>query len=99
MCHESWHGEATQTMPLPLQVTFGKDHLQAGLLSLGCDVRARERSNFESYPTRYERVLERVRQQLRQKEHVRRGQNRGGERVGVTLKRKIKEVGGRGVLM
>ncbi|XP_039725921.1 uncharacterized protein LOC120608203 [Pteropus medius] len=51
-----------------LEITFKKDHLEACLLSLGCDVMARERSNFESYSMCYEHVLEHARQQLCQKE-------------------------------
>nr|KAF6506165.1 hypothetical protein HJG63_007982 [Rousettus aegyptiacus] len=51
-----------------LEITFQKDHLEACLLSLGCDVMARERSNFESYSMCYEHVLEHARQQLCQKE-------------------------------
>uniref|UniRef100_A0A8C0YW20 Coiled-coil domain containing 162 n=1 Tax=Canis lupus familiaris TaxID=9615 RepID=A0A8C0YW20_CANLF len=47
------------------------------LLSLGCDVMARERSNFESYSMCYEHVLEHARQKLCQKEQeldiIRRG--------------------------
>nr|XP_019590619.1 PREDICTED: transmembrane protein FLJ37396 isoform X2 [Rhinolophus sinicus] len=51
-----------------LEITFRKDHLEACLLSLGCDVIARERSNFESYSMCYEHVLEHARQKLCQKE-------------------------------
>ncbi|XP_037376091.1 coiled-coil domain-containing protein 162-like [Talpa occidentalis] len=51
-----------------LEVTFRKDHLEACLLSLGCDVMARERSNFETYSMFYEHVLEHARQKLCQKE-------------------------------
>ncbi|XP_004406785.1 PREDICTED: coiled-coil domain-containing protein 162-like [Odobenus rosmarus divergens] len=51
-----------------LEITFRKDHLEACLLSLGCDVMARERSNFESYSMCYEHVLEHARQKLCQKE-------------------------------
>lgn len=57
-------------MPLSFQITFRKDHLEACLLSLGCDVMARERSNFESYSMCYEHILEHVRQKLCQKEKV-----------------------------
>ncbi|XP_020946494.1 putative uncharacterized protein C6orf183 homolog isoform X8 [Sus scrofa] len=62
-----------------LEITFRKDHLEACLLSLGCDVMARERSNFESYSMCYEHVLEHARQKLCQKEQeldiIRRGQS------------------------
>lgn len=57
-------------MPLPFQITFRKDHLEACLLALGCDVMARERSNFESYSMCYEHVLEHARLKLCQKEQV-----------------------------
>lgn len=57
-------------MPLPFQITFRKEHLEACLLSLGCDVMARERSNFESYSMCYEHVLEHARQKLCRKEQV-----------------------------
>uniref|UniRef100_A0A8C3W6D5 Coiled-coil domain-containing protein 162 n=1 Tax=Catagonus wagneri TaxID=51154 RepID=A0A8C3W6D5_9CETA len=62
-----------------LEITFRKDHLEACLLSLGCDVMARERSNFESYSMCYEHVLEHARQKLCQKEQeldiIRRGKS------------------------
>ncbi|XP_010987955.3 coiled-coil domain-containing protein 162 [Camelus dromedarius] len=62
-----------------VEITFSKDHLEACLLSLGCDVMARERSNFESYSMCYEHLLEHARQKLRQKEQelgiMRRGQS------------------------
>ncbi|XP_004674134.2 PREDICTED: coiled-coil domain-containing protein 162 [Condylura cristata] len=51
-----------------LEVTFRKDHLEACLLSLGCDVMAREHSNFQTYSMFYEHVLEHTRQKLSQKE-------------------------------
>ncbi|XP_033090719.1 coiled-coil domain-containing protein 162 isoform X3 [Trachypithecus francoisi] len=61
-----------------VEITFRKDHLEACLLSLGCDVMARERSNFETYSTCYENVLHHARQRLSQKEQeldaARRGQ-------------------------
>ncbi|XP_062043222.1 uncharacterized protein LOC133756617 [Lepus europaeus] len=50
------------------EIAFRKDHLEACLLSLGCDVVARERSSFEAYSTCYEQVLQHARQRLRQKE-------------------------------
>ncbi|XP_012924408.2 putative uncharacterized protein C6orf183 homolog isoform X3 [Heterocephalus glaber] len=50
------------------EITFGKDHLEACLLSLGCDVMARERSNFETYSMCYEHVLQHARQKLHQRE-------------------------------
>ncbi|XP_017908579.1 PREDICTED: coiled-coil domain-containing protein 162 isoform X6 [Capra hircus] len=69
-----------------LEVTFRKDHLEACLLSLGCDVMARERSNFESYSMCYEHILEHVRQKLCQKEKeldiIRRGQSPPEDKAG-----------------
>ncbi|XP_048209675.1 uncharacterized protein LOC125357064 [Perognathus longimembris pacificus] len=50
------------------EITFRRDHLETCLLSLGCDVMARERSNFETYSMCYEHVLQHTRQRLRQKE-------------------------------
>ncbi|KAK7808525.1 hypothetical protein U0070_003162 [Myodes glareolus] len=52
------------------EITFGRDHLEACLLSLGCDVMARERSNFETYSMCYEHVLQHAREKLRQREQV-----------------------------
>ncbi|XP_040584075.1 uncharacterized protein LOC101831404 isoform X2 [Mesocricetus auratus] len=50
------------------KVTFRRDHLEACLLSLGCDVMARERSNFETYSMCYEHVLQHAREKLSQRE-------------------------------
>ncbi|XP_028624884.1 uncharacterized protein LOC114622640 [Grammomys surdaster] len=50
------------------EITFRREHLEACLLSLGCDVMARERSNFETYSMCYEHVLQHARQKLSQKE-------------------------------
>ncbi|XP_051031282.1 uncharacterized protein LOC127215027 [Phodopus roborovskii] len=50
------------------EVTFRRDHLEACLLSLGCDVMARERSNFETYSMCYEHVLQHTRVKLSQRE-------------------------------
>ncbi|XP_037698208.1 uncharacterized protein LOC119539130 isoform X3 [Choloepus didactylus] len=69
-----------------LEITFRKDHLESCLLSLGCDVMARERSNFETYSMCYEHVLQHTRQKLCQKEQeldiVQRRQNPPEEDVG-----------------
>ncbi|XP_057593721.1 coiled-coil domain-containing protein 162-like [Hippopotamus amphibius kiboko] len=69
-----------------LEITFRKDHLEACLLSLGCDVMARERSNFESYSMCYEHVLEHARQKLCQKEQeldiTQRGQSPPEDKAG-----------------
>uniref|UniRef100_A0A7N9DEJ6 Coiled-coil domain-containing protein 162 n=1 Tax=Macaca fascicularis TaxID=9541 RepID=A0A7N9DEJ6_MACFA len=51
-----------------VEITFRKDHLEACLLFLGCDMMARERSNFETYSTCYEHVFHHARQRLSQKE-------------------------------
>ncbi|XP_042636875.1 coiled-coil domain-containing protein 162-like [Orycteropus afer afer] len=69
-----------------VEITFRKDHLEACLLSLGCDVMARERSNFETYSMCYEHVLQHVRQRLCQKEQeldvIQRGQRPPEENAG-----------------
>ncbi|KAM5282564.1 LOW QUALITY PROTEIN: uncharacterized protein RBU33_014186 [Hipposideros larvatus] len=67
-----------------LGITFRKDHLEAYLLSLGCDAIVRERSNFESYSMYYEHMLEHARQKLCSEGaiNVPRGQNGDGEGVG-----------------
>ncbi|XP_074043407.1 uncharacterized protein LOC141487779 isoform X2 [Macrotis lagotis] len=51
-----------------LEITFKKDHLETCLLSLGCDVMTRERSNFETYSMFYENLLQQANQILYQKE-------------------------------
>lgn len=50
------------------EIAFGKDHLQKCLTVLGCDIMARERSNFETYSMFYENMLQKQHQQLYQKE-------------------------------
>ncbi|NP_001345491.1 coiled-coil domain containing 162 [Mus musculus] len=50
------------------KITFRREHLEACILSLGCDVMARERSNFETYSMCYEHILQHTRQKLSQKE-------------------------------
>lgn len=87
-------GPAGNNAPF-FQITFRKDHLEACLFSLGCDVMARERSNFETYSMCYEHVLQHTRQRLCQKEQVgtQGEENQVGEGVwagdpGVTQKRK-----------
>ncbi|XP_041105837.1 uncharacterized protein si:ch73-242m19.1 [Polyodon spathula] len=50
------------------KITFTKDHLEACLTSLACDVMARERSNFETYSMFYENILQQEHQLLFQKE-------------------------------
>ncbi|KAF6114522.1 hypothetical protein HJG60_010503 [Phyllostomus discolor] len=58
------------TLEYNTQITFRKEHLEACLLSLGCDVTARERSNFESCSMCSEHVLEHARRKLCQEEQV-----------------------------
>lgn len=55
---------------LPFQISFRREHLEACLLSLGCDVMARERSNFETYSMCYEHLLQHAREKLGQREQV-----------------------------
>ncbi|OBS78546.1 hypothetical protein A6R68_19055, partial [Neotoma lepida] len=50
------------------EITFRREHLEACLLSLGCDVMARERSNFETYSMCYEHLLQHARVKLSQRE-------------------------------
>ncbi|XP_061479532.1 uncharacterized protein LOC133383234 isoform X2 [Rhineura floridana] len=50
------------------EIAFTKEHLQKCLTTLGCDVMARERSNFETYSMFYENILQQQHQLLYQKE-------------------------------
>ncbi|KAM8953019.1 uncharacterized protein RCH25_043786 [Pelodytes ibericus] len=50
------------------EVTFRKDHLEACLTSLACDIMAREQSNFETYSMFYENLLQQEHQLLYKKE-------------------------------
>uniref|UniRef100_A0A8C5QPJ6 DUF4549 domain-containing protein n=1 Tax=Leptobrachium leishanense TaxID=445787 RepID=A0A8C5QPJ6_9ANUR len=50
------------------EVTFRKDHLEACLTSLACDIMAREQNNFETYSMFYENLLQQKHQLLYQKE-------------------------------
>uniref|UniRef100_A0A8B9DJT6 Coiled-coil domain-containing protein 162 n=1 Tax=Anser cygnoides TaxID=8845 RepID=A0A8B9DJT6_ANSCY len=52
------------------EVTFKKSHLQQCLTVLGCDIMARERSNFETYSMFYENILQQLHHLLYQKEQV-----------------------------
>ncbi|KAH0622205.1 hypothetical protein JD844_024313 [Phrynosoma platyrhinos] len=60
--------EASEVEIKTYQIAFQKDHLQNCLTALGCDVMARERSNFETYSMFYENILHRQHQLLYQKE-------------------------------
>uniref|UniRef100_A0A2K5EWT7 Coiled-coil domain containing 162 n=1 Tax=Aotus nancymaae TaxID=37293 RepID=A0A2K5EWT7_AOTNA len=70
--HKSSHSPSPQIrckhIETLIDITFRRDHLEACLLSLGCDVMARECSNFETYSMCYEHVLHHARQRLSQKE-------------------------------
>ncbi|NXC73890.1 CC162 protein, partial [Anhinga anhinga] len=50
------------------EVIFKKSHLQQCLTILGCDIMARERSNFETYSMFYENILQQQHHLLYQKE-------------------------------
>ncbi|XP_009461638.1 PREDICTED: coiled-coil domain-containing protein 162-like [Nipponia nippon] len=52
------------------EVTFKKSHLQQRLTILGCGVRVRERSNFETYSMFYENILQQQQRLLYQKEEI-----------------------------
>ncbi|XP_009287481.1 PREDICTED: coiled-coil domain-containing protein 162 [Aptenodytes forsteri] len=52
------------------EVTFTKSHLQQCLTILGCDIMARERSNFETYSMFYENILQQQHRLLYQKEQI-----------------------------
>ncbi|XP_015265094.1 PREDICTED: coiled-coil domain-containing protein 162-like [Gekko japonicus] len=52
------------------EITIGKDHLQRCFTALGCDIMARERSNFETYSMFYENILQQQQRLLYQKEQV-----------------------------
>uniref|UniRef100_A0A7M4E030 Coiled-coil domain containing 162 n=1 Tax=Crocodylus porosus TaxID=8502 RepID=A0A7M4E030_CROPO len=53
-----------------VEISFTKDHLQSCLTALGCDIMARERSNFETYSMFYENILQQQHRLLYQKEQV-----------------------------
>uniref|UniRef100_A0A8D0BWJ9 Uncharacterized protein n=1 Tax=Salvator merianae TaxID=96440 RepID=A0A8D0BWJ9_SALMN len=50
------------------EIVFQKDHFRKCLTALGCDIMARERSNFETYSMFYENILSQQHQLLYQKE-------------------------------
>uniref|UniRef100_A0A8C8BHK6 Coiled-coil domain-containing protein 162 n=1 Tax=Otus sunia TaxID=257818 RepID=A0A8C8BHK6_9STRI len=52
------------------EVTLKKSHLQQCLTILGCDIMARERSNFDTYSMFYENILQQQRRLLYQKEQI-----------------------------
>nr|XP_009675270.1 PREDICTED: transmembrane protein FLJ37396 [Struthio camelus australis] len=60
------------------EVTFKKSHLQQCLTVLGCDIMARERSNFETYSMFYENILQQQHRLLYQKEQELHAAQEGG---------------------
>nr|XP_020657015.1 transmembrane protein FLJ37396 [Pogona vitticeps] len=50
------------------EIAFQKDHFEKCLIALGCDIMAREHSNFETYSMFYENILRQQHQLLYQKE-------------------------------
>ncbi|NXV45796.1 CC162 protein, partial [Uria aalge] len=67
------------------EVTFKKSHLQHCLTILGCDITARERSNFETYSMFYENILRQQHRLLYQKEQELRAVEGGGNQSDVAL--------------
>ncbi|KAM9156376.1 coiled-coil domain-containing protein 162-like [Pangshura tecta] len=68
-----------------VEITFKKSHLQNCLTALGCDVMARERSNFETYSMFYENLLQQEHQLLYQKEQELHVVEEGGRQTDVNL--------------
>ncbi|XP_067402604.1 coiled-coil domain-containing protein 162-like [Emydura macquarii macquarii] len=68
-----------------LEITFKKSHLQNCLTALGCDIMARERSNFETYSMFYENLLQQEHQLLYQKEQELHAVEEGGRQTDVNL--------------
>ncbi|KAM6365997.1 uncharacterized protein FN964_002404 [Alca torda] len=67
------------------EVTFKKSHLQHCLTVLGCDIMARERSNFETYSMFYENILRQQHRLLYQKEQELCAVEGGGNQSDVAL--------------
>ncbi|NXC44706.1 CC162 protein, partial [Penelope pileata] len=67
------------------EVTFKKSHLQQCLTVLGCDIMARERSNFETYSMFYENILQQLHRLLYQKEHELHAVEEGGNQNDTAL--------------
>ncbi|NXN38666.1 CC162 protein, partial [Rhinoptilus africanus] len=67
------------------EVTFKKSHLQHCLTILGCDIMARERSNFETYSMFYENILQQQHRLLYQKEQELRAVEGGGNQGDMAL--------------
>lgn len=77
------------------EVTFKKSHLQQCLTMLGCDIMARERSNFETYSMFYENILQHLHHLLYQKEQELHAVEDGGNQNDTFLT----QVGDYGLLM
>ncbi|XP_035179068.1 uncharacterized protein LOC118165223 isoform X3 [Oxyura jamaicensis] len=67
------------------EVTFKKSHLQQCLTVLGCDIMARERSNFETYSMFYENILQQLHHLLYQKEQELHAVEEGGNQGDMAL--------------
>lgn len=67
------------------EVTFKKSHLQQCLTVLGCDIMARERSNFETYSMFYENILQQLHRLLYQKEQELHAVEDGGNQNDMSL--------------
>ncbi|NXS48497.1 CC162 protein, partial [Balaeniceps rex] len=67
------------------EVTFKKSHLQHCLTILGCDIMARERSNFETYSMFYENILQQQHRLLYQKEQELHAVEEGGKQSDTAL--------------
>ncbi|XP_066849266.1 uncharacterized protein [Anser cygnoides] len=67
------------------EVTFKKSHLQQCLTVLGCDIMARERSNFETYSMFYENILQQLHHLLYQKEQELHAVEEGGNQGDTAL--------------
>ncbi|XP_009324699.1 PREDICTED: coiled-coil domain-containing protein 162-like [Pygoscelis adeliae] len=67
------------------EVTFTKSHLQQCLSVLGCDIMARERSNFETYSMFYENILQQQHRLLYQKEQELHAVEEGGNQSDMAL--------------
>ncbi|XP_048793577.1 uncharacterized protein LOC125689888 isoform X1 [Lagopus muta] len=67
------------------EVTFKRNHLQQCLTVLGCDIMARERSNFETYSMFYENILQQLHHLLYQKEQELHAVEDGGNQNDMSL--------------
>ncbi|KAK1190270.1 CC162 protein, partial [Pygoscelis papua] len=67
------------------EVTFTKSHLQQCLTILGCDIMARECSNFETYSMFHENILQQQHRLLYQKEQELHAVEEGGNQSDMAL--------------